>query len=346
MDVSIHCLLNQKDKEDMPNTISVIVPVYNVAPYLKRCINSIVEQSYEGIEIIAVDDGSTDCSYTVLKELQAEYDCIKVIHQDNQGVVKARIEGIKAATGNWIGFIDGDDEIEYDMYTRLLMNALEYNADISHCGYQINDKDQVRLFYGTERKVFQNNEQGVLDLLEGTFIEPSLCNKLFRKSLFDSLLNNPNMDYTIRNYEDLLMNYYLFRQSQSSIYEDICLYHYIKREGSASASEANEHFLGDPIKVLKIIRNDNIGNKKIEDILNRRIGENLIWLSTIKGDTEVVEQYRRSALIELRNMLVPFLIGNNSIKFKIKVLIAAIIPELYRTLKKYIKKSVVEYTNE
>lgn len=318
---------------EMTNSITVIVPVYNVAPYLKRCIDSIIRQSYEDLEIIVVDDGSTDNTYMLLKELQAEYGRIKIIHQDNQGATKARIEGIKEATGDWIGFVDGDDEIECNMYKRLLMNALECNADISHCGYQIDDKDRVRLFYGTGRKQFHDNAQGVFALLGGDFIEPSLCNKLYRRSLFDSFLNELKVDYEIHNYEDLLMNYYLFRQARCSVYEDICLYHYIRREGSASAAEANEHSLGDPIKVLKIIKSESIGNKELQCILNKRIGEHLIGLSTMTGDTEIVDRYRRNALIELRHMLVSYLIGNSSIRFKVKALIAATMPEFYRALK-------------
>lgn len=325
---------------ELSNKISIIVPVYNIAPFLKRCINSITGQSYTDLEIIAVDDGSTDSSLIVLKELQNENKNIKVIHQDNQGVTKARLEGVRAATGNWIGFVDGDDEIEPDMYSKLIMNAIDHNADISHCGYQINSKERVVFYYGTGKIVVQDNKRGVMDLLEGSFIEPSMCNKIYRKSLFDSILKKYELDCSIRNYEDLLMNYYLFRESRISVYEDICFYHYICRQGSASSSEANDHSLGDPIKVLRIIRNDNVQNLETLNIIDERIGEQLIRLSTMKGKTKVVNRYRRNALIELRQSLSFYITLKSSIKFKIKVLIATTMPELYWIIKEMYKKHI------
>ena len=103
--------------------ISVIVPVYNVAADLPRCLDSILAQSYPHVEIIAVDDGSTDESGAILDAFANRYPSIRVIHKENGGVTSARLRGIEEATGEWIGFVDGDDMIEPDMYQRLLDNA-------------------------------------------------------------------------------------------------------------------------------------------------------------------------------------------------------------------------------
>ena len=158
------------------------------------------------------------------------------------------------AKGEWIGFVDGDDLIDEEMYERLLNNALQYNAKISHCGYQMVFEDgRIHYFYNTGRIVLQNNITSVKDLLEGNFVEPGLCNKLFHKSLFGHILNDNIVDTSIKINEDLLMNYYLFIESEVSVYQDFCPYHYMIRDNSASRSRLNENKIYDPIRVKQII---------------------------------------------------------------------------------------------
>ena len=241
------------------NKISVIVPVYNIENYIEKTVESIRNQTYQNLEIILVDDGSTDNSGAVIDCIKEKDNRVKVIHQANGGVTSARVAGIKEATGEWIGFVDGDDYIEPDMYERLLENALKYNAQISHCGYQMVFPSRVDYYYNTGRLVQQDKLTGLYDLLDGSFIEPGLCNKLYKRSLLHSLFHSGVMDLSIKINEDLLMNYYLFKQAGSAIYEDVCLYHYIKREGSASAAKLNEHHIWDPVKVKEIILKDSIG---------------------------------------------------------------------------------------
>lgn len=243
------------------NLISVIVPVYNLENYIKRCLKSIQNQTYRNIEIIVVDDGSKDDSWNVIKRIAKEDDRIIPIHKENGGVSSARMLGLANANGEWIGFVDGDDEIEEDMYEVLLNNAFEYNADISHCGYQMIFSDnRVNFFYNTGNIVKQDNTTGIIDLLEGTYIEPGLCNKLFRKKLFAKLLNEKIVDNSIKINEDLLMNYILFSQANLSVFQDVCKYHYIVRENSATRVILNENKIFDPIKVKQIILENS--NKK------------------------------------------------------------------------------------
>lgn len=232
------------------NLISIIVPVYNVAPYLERCIRSIQEQTFTNIEILLVDNGSTDGSSELVDILAAEDKRIIPIHEENQGVTHARLTGVGYANGNWIGFVDADDMIEPDMFERLLNNAKQYNAQISHCGYQMIFEDsRVNYFYNTERLALQDKLTGLKDLLDGSFIEPGLWNKLFYKTLFHSLLHDEAMDLSIKNNEDLLMNFILFSNSEKSIFEDFCPYHYIVRRSSASRQTLNKNKIYDPIKV-------------------------------------------------------------------------------------------------
>lgn len=241
----------------MADLISVIVPVYNVAADLPRCLDSILAQTYSHIEIIAVDDGSPDGSGVTLDNYAEKFSNICVIHKANGGVTSARMAGIMAAHGEWIGFVDGDDEIEPDMYERLLRNAERYNAEISHCGYQMCFPDgRVRYFHNTGLLAQQDRTTALKELLSGERIEPGLCNKLFRKPLFRSLLHGDAVPEDIRINEDLLMNYRLFSAAERTVYEDWCPYHYIVRAGSASRARLNEHKIHDPIRVKALIRRD------------------------------------------------------------------------------------------
>lgn len=235
----------------MADLISVIVPIYNVADDLPRCLDSILAQHYPNIEIITVNDGSSDHSGDVLDEYAQRYANIRVIHKENGGVTSARLRGVAEASGEWIGFVDGDDEIEPDMYERLLGNALKYDAEISHCGYQMCFPDgRVNYFHNTKTIERQDKITALRELLSGEKVEPGLWNKLFRKSLFDGL----TMPTEIKINEDLLMNFYLFSNAAQTVFDDWCPYHYIVRSTSASRAALNDHKIYDPIRVKERIR--------------------------------------------------------------------------------------------
>ena len=169
--------------------ISVVVPVYNLENYIIRALDSILFQRYKNIEIIVVDDGSTDNSAKVIDEYaQKHKDVVKALHIENSGVSVARMQGVLAAKGDWIGFIDGDDVIEPDMYERLIANAKKYEADISHCGYQmVFDDGRINYFHNTDKTKVQDRAMGITDLLDGSVVEPGMCNKLYKASLFSNL---------------------------------------------------------------------------------------------------------------------------------------------------------------
>ena len=233
-------------------TITVVVPAYNNAPWLPRCLDSLLNQTYKNLNIIVVNDGSQDDTKAVLDDYAARYSRIKAIHKENGGVTAARLDGAEAATGDWIGFMDGDDWVEPDMFDRLLENAHNHHADISHCGHRVVFPDgRVELVHGTGELLLQDRLEGIRELLDGGRVESSLCTKLFRRELFENL--REKMDPSIKNGEDYLMNYYLFAGAEKSVYEDVCPYHYILRQGSASYRRFNEHSLFDPIRARQKI---------------------------------------------------------------------------------------------
>lgn len=311
--------------------ISIIVPVYNIEQYVVNTVHSICNQTYRNLEIILVNDGSKDTTPILLEQLAKEDSRIKVIHKENGGVTEARLTGVEMATGEWIGFVDGDDYIETHMYEMLLNNAVQYRADISHCGYQMVFPSRTDFYYGTGRLAEQDKKTGLKDLLEGSFVEPGLWNKLFHKTLFQSLLHNRQMDLSIKNNEDLLMNYYLFSKAKKSVFVDKCPYHYLVRNGSAATSKINENKLRDPLKVLKILEKETKLEKELQFIVKEKMVAQLIALSTLQfnGQAQLIGPYRKNARKELRKMLPEILKSKYAGKQKIMALWVAVWPDSY-----------------
>ncbi|MBE7065895.1 MAG: glycosyltransferase [Ruminococcaceae bacterium] len=172
--------------------ISILVPVYNVEKYLTECIDSITNQTYKNIEIILVDDGSTDNSGAMCDEYTKKDSRIKVIHQKNQGLATVRNVSVAAATGDYIGFVDSDDFISPNMYSDMILIAQEKKADIVMCnlGY-VNEA-------GTEIPNYHSAKPISKKELTGTEFVRELCNdynsiyvvtvnKIYRRSLFEEI---------------------------------------------------------------------------------------------------------------------------------------------------------------
>ena len=311
----------------MNNKISVIVPAYNIASDLPRCLDSLLSQTYQNLEIIVVNDGSKDNTANVINAYAARDNRIKAIHKENGGVTSARLRGVAEATGEYIGFVDGDDDIAPDMYAKLMENATAYGADISHCGYQmVFPGGKIDYYYNTGRLVEQDNTKGLWDLIEADFVEPALWNKLYRRKLFTGLSNW--MDMSIRSNEDFLMNFYLFRQAEKSVFEDICPYHYMLRAGSATTSKLNAHRLWDPLKVTRIMLAEAPANA--EPIIYQKWVRMLIGGATIlRGEQEdLIAPYRKETRKELRRNLGEIL-RKCGWKLRIMALWAAVWPWSY-----------------
>lgn len=315
----------------MDALISVIIPAYNIERYIARTLDSLLEQSYENLEIIVVNDGSKDGTGAIIDDYARKDRRVKAVHKENGGVTSARLKGISMAAGQYIGFVDGDDYIEPQMYRRLMGNLKMHHADISHCGYQmVFPSGRVDYYYNTSKLLVQEGKQGCLDLLDGAFIEPGLVNKLFQRQLFDGL--ESWMDTSIRINEDLLMNYYLFRQAKRCVFEDICPYHYILRENSATTSKINEHQLKDPLKVQKLLYEETKAVPQWHQIAERRLMYQLACVSTLGlGDQkELIKPFRKEARKELRKRLWKTLRGSAcGRKRKLLVLWAAVWPASY-----------------
>lgn len=311
--------------------ISIIVPAYNSEKYIAHCLDSILAQSYQNIEIIVVNDGSKDGTASIIDWYAAEHGCIIAIHQENGGVTRARLNGVAHASGEYIGFVDSDDEIEPDMYELLVGNALKYNADISHCGYSMVFPSRIVPYHGSGIRVEHDNRKGLLELFDGSIIEPGLWNKLYRKVLFRRLLYENVMDFTIKINEDWLMNFYLFQESKKSIFEDVCKYHYLVHEGSAANSIINRNKLEDPLKVRKILLKETEGDAELQQIMMAHYVSLLVSLATrsLKENPGLIRPVRADARRELRQKLSEIL-QHPSKSVKLKALWVSFSPISYR----------------
>ena len=325
--------------------ISVIVPAFNVESTIIRTLDSILAQTYSEIEVIVVNDGSADKTGKVIDTYVSQHRRVMAIHTKNQGVTSARLTGVAQASGEWIGFVDGDDEIEPDMYEILLKNAERYGADISHCGYQMVFADgRISYFHNTGYLVQQDKITGLKDLLDGSLVEPGLCNKLFHKNLFQSLLHTEVMDRSIKINEDLLMNYILFSNANMSVFQDICKYHYLVRSTSASRVSLNQHKIFDPIRVKQLIL-DMQTNGMTEAAQKAYIGTCVNVYNSLVIDRSgkfAGEQKEVWDLVKEHKAWIPLLSRKQQILARFILYSPAAYKPMYRFYAKYLLKSCYE----
>ncbi len=210
--------------------ISLIIPVYKVEKYLNKCVESVVNQTYKNLEIILVDDGSLDSCPSICDEWAKKDERIIVIHQQNKGLSGARNTGIKSASGQYIGFIDSDDYIKYDMI-ELLYKAMEkYDAKIGMCSYNIEYEDSSYIEKAAMPKEgVYSSTQALNLLLENKVIKNFVWNKLYNIRLFDDISFPQG-----KNFEDIYVTYKLFLKAEKIAVINDGLYNYIQRKGSIS----------------------------------------------------------------------------------------------------------------
>lgn len=212
--------------------ISIIVPVYNVESYLERCVDSIIHQTYKNLEIILVDDGSTDRCGEICDEYSKIDERVKVIHKKNGGLSSARNSGLEAARGKYIGFVDSDDYIAEDMY-EALFEHMSVNVDITCCGevHVSFQKKYNKMHCLNSAKIF-HQEDALEELLLLRKISTSACTKLFRKALFD------NIRFPVGAVsEDVPVLYNLIKRSRDICHIGKAKYFYCYRKESISHKE-------------------------------------------------------------------------------------------------------------
>lgn len=246
--------------------ISVIIPAFNAANTIKDCIKSIQDQTYVNLQIIAVNDGSTDNTGEILRKLSLEDRRIKVISIPNGGVSHARNVGIDKAKGDYITFVDADDTIKNNMYEYLLNLIYDYNAQIAHCSYSnYNSFGFVSNVGNKGRVIKQNKEEAISCLLSGKYFAGGMWNKLYTIDLFKDV----RLDENIKINEDILANFQLFKKSEVLVYSDLCLYNYYNYSSSSTDTTPALRKLKESLYVAKTIYEDSIGENYENDALHR-----------------------------------------------------------------------------
>ena len=226
--------------------ISVIVPSYNIEPYLERCVDSLVNQTYRDLEIILVDDGSTDGTGKLCDRLTQRDPRIKAVHKENGGLSDARNAGIDCANGEFYSFIDGDDFIEPDTYEAMIAEMEDPQVSIVAGGFIVTDfQGNTNISACPERRCL-SKEEAFMDMFGKCEISVSSCNKLFRSRLFENIRYKKG----IVN-EDMEILPRLLDVSNCVVILDKAIYHYIKRQGNiTSAGYSTERY-----KTIETVRN-------------------------------------------------------------------------------------------
>lgn len=231
--------------------ISIIIPVYNVEKYLERCVSSVLSQTLNDIEIILVDDGSTDSSGSLCDSFAIKDNRIKVVHKQNGGLSSARNEGLKYITSNLVGFIDSDDWISEDMYEYLLNLQQKTDADIVSCNYVL------AYDYPTEIKnskikecIFTRNEALKNYLELGVFSrinDYSAWKKIYKKELFNNIEFPNGMLF-----EDMPTNFRLIQKCSKYVYSTKICYFYFQNSVSITRNQYSKRH-NDLIKSSEMI---------------------------------------------------------------------------------------------
>ncbi len=230
--------------------ISVIVPIYNTEQYLEASISSICKQTYCDIEIICVNDGSTDRSGEILQQLAEKDPRIHIYYQPNGGVSSARNLGLCHAAGEYIYFPDSDDMLAPELLENLLSLILEHGCDVSMCGYRKHYLDgSTKDILGTRKLHFETHTQAINNLLCGKRYTGSLCTKLFRRNVIEGLQFRTDISIN----EDILFCFYAFQQADCTVFLDIPLYHYYERATASSSRNSALKKAEDALYISDII---------------------------------------------------------------------------------------------
>lgn len=216
--------------------LSVLVPVYNVEQYIEKSLDALLAQSYKNLEIILVNDGSTDSSGGICDVYAARDSRIQVVHKTNGGLVSAREDGMRFATGKYVAFYDSDDYIESDMYEKGIRFCEENNLEVCALGYvkeysfgTIND-------FQVGHSMVMGREEALLHMLQRKYYGWELADKIFLRSK----IMNINIPHNIVCGEDLMRNWKIFEKVDRAGYLPLYKYHYIQRDGSESKSSFSE----------------------------------------------------------------------------------------------------------
>ncbi|WP_413854238.1 glycosyltransferase family 2 protein [Candidatus Ruminimicrobium bovinum] len=301
--------------------ISVIIPVYNVEKYLSRCIDSVINQTYKNLEIILIDDGSTDNSGKICDEYAIKDNRIKVIHKQNGGVSSARNIGLDVAKGNYIGFVDSDDYIENDMYEILYELLVRNQTDISCCNKFVLKKNK---FVVSESFPTKDGILSFDDVLNDSKHDFYIWNKLFNKNLIGNVRFNEQLTLG----EDLLFTYQVLQKIRNIAFYKEAKYYYCDNSNSITRIRVfKKEYINQILfyeKLLNYCEKNKlkIGYKKYKHL---QINWIINFLSWIARETPIRNKESLELLLKYaRKNLFYFMFGKFGIKSKIFLIVSCL----------------------
>ncbi len=308
--------------------VSVIVPIYCVEKYLDKCVESIVNQTYKNLEIILVDDGSPD-NCPIMCDVWAEKDSrIKVIHKENGGVSSARNAALAIASGEYIGFVDGDDYIEPNMFETLLREHIANCCQLTVCGIFFNgnsicfsDKEIINSATATER---------LFDYKKYQSFNGWSCNKLFNSEIIHH--NTLTFDESIAYCEDVLFVYQYIKYIDKVLLLNVPLYYYVYREDACTVKKNYKNDT-DVLELIDYFLGDTMNSKQVRlQIINWAVRS---WITASRN--YIIEKQEKEAYIQSRKRIQRHIFSivssdYHTIKTKTACIIIAFCPHVLRLL--------------
>ena len=231
--------LHQSDKKSENPLISIIVPCYNVEKYLAECVDSLIAQSYQNLEILLIDDGATDRTAEIAKDYAAKYIRVHYHHRENGGLSAARNTGIEVSGGEYIAFVDSDDYVEPDYIEKLYAAISDSSADVAVCGFKKEEMSNAEVAFDDDRVISAHTAMRILGDIypKENVLLVIAWNKLYKRQLFDGVRFQEG-----RIHEDEFCAHRIIgRCDKVAVISDV-LYHYRIREGSITASDKSQDF--------------------------------------------------------------------------------------------------------
>ena len=233
--------LSLKEIDAMKYLISIIVPIHNVEKYVSQCIDSILKQTYKNLEIILIDDGSTDASGRICDQYKKMDPRIQVIHKTNSGVSDSRNYGLDIAKGDFVGFVDSDDWIEHDMYENLLKLCMKHRVKLACTGYVETENNDIQITASDKKELLLPCDDLLKYMIIGNGpmnVSNAVWSRLYRRDIIKDIRFPKSVSYG----EEIVFNTKVLFNAEKCIYTDERLYHYRIRVGSITRSEKGNIF--------------------------------------------------------------------------------------------------------
>lgn len=322
----------------MNDKISVIIPVYNMIDYIDDCMESVLSQTHENLEIILVDDGSIDSSGQRCDDYARKDQRVTVLHLKNGGLSFARNEGLSVATGDYIGFVDSDDTIEKNMYEVLLRLCKEDDTALSAARYDLFGDIETEIVPDEtgERKIIDGTDflKNILTYNEESFSTMSVWDRLYRKDIIQGL-KFPEGKF----YEEIVWSTKAFLKAEKISYINMSLYHYRIRKGSTSHVKEKVKYDRKLITDRLVLQEeqirylDEIGERSLANIARGMYFQEMQYIDAINDKSEFqhkISQVMKDWRLSLMDVLKLNIDGKLKRRLAIKMLFPLVVKAYYR----------------